>query len=155
MFHIYNSTVCLSFWWLPHIRLINNAWCFFSLFFPRFKHTYIYTQAHSFQKEYNDVFCLFCIVPDMHQSIWGFTFSEMWTIIIKSRVHCTCLKSWRQIWLLNILSIGFTGKQKSSFFYSFSLSTWKRIPQKSKKPDEHIFGPYALTLCISSTRPDQ
>lgn len=29
------------------------------------------------------------------------------------------------------------------------------LPKKSQKPGDHIFGPYAVTVCISSTGPDQ
>lgn len=45
-------------------------------FFQIQAHIYIHTQAHSLQKVYKNVFDYFCIVPDMHQSIWGYTVSE-------------------------------------------------------------------------------
>lgn len=57
MFHIHNSTVCLSFWWLPHIRLMNNAWSVVFFFFI-FKHIYIHSSAQ-LAKSVQECFWLF------------------------------------------------------------------------------------------------
>lgn len=128
----------------------------FFFFFSPDSSTYIYTQAHSFQKVYKNVFWLFLHCSrhaPKHLGIYC-----LWNLDkhykIKSALHIFKVME-TDLVTKHIVQKSLLVNKNLHFFYSFSLSTWKRIAKKSQKSGEHIFGPYAVTVCISSTRPDQ
>lgn len=144
MFHIYNSTVCLSFWWLPHIRLMNNAW--WVVVFFRFKHIYIYTLKHTACRKCTRMFLIIFALFQTCTKAFGDTPSEKLDnhYKVKSTLHIF-FQSWRQIWLLNILSKKIYWSTWIFFFFLIIFNMKKNCQTESK-----VGRTQPLTLCSNS-----
>lgn len=158
MFHIHNSTVCLSFWWLPHIRLINNVWWyFFSLFLLQIQaHIYIHSGTQLSKRVQK---CFFFNLHCSRHAPKHLGIYFLWNVDnhykIKSALHMFKVMETDLVTKLIVHKSLLVNKHFHSFIPSHYQHE-KELPKIVKsQANIHIFGPYALTICISSTRPDQ